>query len=63
MQGSYQCSEDTANLAVIDNKGKAPIEILNNLISRVRTSVPEGPISLNHKHSLSGILSQTILLI
>lgn len=60
---NYQCSEDTANLAVIDNKGKAPVEILNNLVSRVRTPVSEGPISFNHKHGLIGILCQTILLI
>lgn len=60
---SYQCSEDTADLAVIDNKSKAPIKILNNLVSRVRTPVSEGPISFDHKHGLIGILYQTILLI
>ena len=59
---TYECSEDVSNFAIIDNEGKSAIEILHDLICRVRSTITKCLISFNHKHGLVRLL-YTILFI
>lgn len=57
----HQRNKDGTSFAIIDNKSKASIKILDNLISRVWTPITKSPISFDNKHGLVSPLCQTIL--
>lgn len=59
--GSYRCQEDSLSSGVDDHEPVVAVEVLEDLISRVRPAVAEGPVRLDHEHGLVGYLGQAVL--
>lgn len=60
-RSTYKCAEDDVGLMIVNDKGVGSIEVLDDLICRIRTAIAKCPISLDDEQSLVGLMAKTIL--
>lgn len=58
---TYICAKDDVGLMVVDDKGEGSVEVLDDLICRIRTAIAKRPVSLDDKQSLVGFMAKAIL--
>lgn len=53
---AYQSSKHSASLIIVNDKRKGSVEVLEDLIGRVRPAVTKSAVCLDHQHGLVGEL-------
>lgn len=58
---THQRREDGAGFGVVDDESEGSVEVLEDLVGRVRRPVAERPISLDHQHRFVRALRHPVL--
>lgn len=49
---AYQCSKNSADFAIVNNKGETSLQFLHDLIGWIRAPVAKCPVGFDQKHGL-----------